>query len=130
MTKGATTIWEHWDNIKPDGTFWSSNMNSFNHYAYDSVADFLHEKVAGIRVDESKLGFKNIIFQPFVVKGCTLDHACASIQTKYGKVISRWEIKKDKITYTFTVPQKATADIYLSKAYHVGPGEYSYTEEL
>lgn len=42
VTKGATTIWEHWDGIKPDGSFWSPDMNSFNHYAYGSIGDWLY----------------------------------------------------------------------------------------
>ena len=50
--KGATTIWEHWDGIMENGEFWSTDMNSFNHYAYGSVADWIYEQAAGIRVVE------------------------------------------------------------------------------
>lgn len=127
ITKGSTTIWEHWDNIKPDGTFWSKDMNSFNHYAYGAVADFMYEKVAGIRTDESKPGFANIIFEPVVTKNCELNHAKAVIKVKEGEISSSWKIEKDMIYYRFEVPKKHTATICLNKTYEVGPGEYEYT---
>lgn len=130
ITKGATTIWEHWDNIKPDGTFWSKDMNSFNHYAYGSVVDFMYEKVAGIRIDESKPGFSNIILKPVITKGCGLNYAKASLITKKGTIISKWEMSKDSITYTFVVPKNTTATICLKETYNVGPGEYTYTENI
>jgi len=130
ITKGATTIWEHWDNIKPDGTFWSKDMNSFNHYAYGAVVDFIYEKVAGIRIDETDPGFKNIIFKPIVLKECGLTYAKATIKTKNGDISAYWKIDGNKILYNFEVPKKSTASIYLSNSYNVGPGTYEYIEQL
>ena len=57
VKQGATTIWEHWDGIMENGDFWSTDMNSFNHYAYGSVADWVYEKAAGIRPLEEYPGF-------------------------------------------------------------------------
>ena len=54
---GATTIWEHWDGMRPDGTMWSTDMNSFNHYAYGAVADWLYGVVGGIQPSEEQPGF-------------------------------------------------------------------------
>ena len=51
ITKGATTIWEHWDGIKEDGSFWSKHMNSFNHYAYGAIGDWMYRVMAGIDLD-------------------------------------------------------------------------------
>ena len=51
---GATTVWEHWDGIKPDGTMWSPDMNSFNHYAYGAIGEWMVRVAAGIEIDEKK----------------------------------------------------------------------------
>ncbi len=64
VTKGATTIWEHWDGVREDGSFWSDNMNSFNHYAYGSVADWFFEQAAGILHAEDQPGFAELIYRP------------------------------------------------------------------
>jgi alpha-L-rhamnosidase len=130
VTKGATTIWEHWDGIRPDGTMWSKDMNSFNHYAYGAVADFMYEKVAGINPDESNPGFRHIIFKPVICRNGQLTYAKSGIVTKYGEACSAWEIKGNKVYYTFTVPKKTTASIYIGKTYEVKSGVYSYEEEL
>ncbi|MBN2000528.1 family 78 glycoside hydrolase catalytic domain, partial [candidate division KSB1 bacterium] len=64
VTQGATTIWERWDGQKPDGSFQDAGMNSFNHYAYGAIGDWLYRVVAGIEIDESNPGYKHIIIQP------------------------------------------------------------------
>lgn len=61
VLKGATTIWEHWDGKKPDDSFWSPNMNSFNHYAYGAIGDWLYRTVAGIEIDKENPGHKHFI---------------------------------------------------------------------
>lgn len=62
IEKGAITIWEHWDGIKEDGSFWSAEMNSFNHYAYGSIGDWLYRAAAGIEIDPNNPGYKHVIF--------------------------------------------------------------------
>ncbi|MCM2676270.1 alpha-L-rhamnosidase [Alkalicoccobacillus plakortidis] len=89
VENGATTIWEHWDGIREDGSFWSADMNSFNHYAYGSIGDWLYRKVAGIDCDESKPGFKNIHFEPHFIN--KLDWAASSLYSMQGKITSRWK---------------------------------------
>ena len=64
ITKGATTIWEHWDGIMQDGGFWSKDMNSFNHYAYGSVADWMYGVAAGIRACEEAPGYEKACVVP------------------------------------------------------------------
>ncbi|MCD8013699.1 MAG: glycoside hydrolase family 78 protein, partial [Lachnospiraceae bacterium] len=86
--KGATTIWEHWDGIMEDGSFWSTDMNSFNHYAYGSVADWIYEKAAGIQVMEDAPGFAKVRIEPHPDQ--RIDWLEASIDTRHGKVSSRW----------------------------------------
>ena len=64
MTKGATTIWERWDGIKADGSFQDAGMNSFNHYAYGAVGEWMYRVMAGLDIDESMPGYKHIIIAP------------------------------------------------------------------
>ncbi len=126
VNMGATTIWEHWDSLKADGSMWSAEMNSFNHYAYGSVASWMYEVVAGIRIDESAPGFENVILKPLV--DSRLSFAEASVDTTYGRVYSRWEFVNGKINYEFKVPNKAT--LYLDgKIIHLEKGEYIFHEE-
>ena len=64
VNMGATTIWEHWDGLRPDGSVWSKDMNSINHYAYGAVAEWMYGVMCGIRPDENATGFENIIIAP------------------------------------------------------------------
>ena len=62
VTRGATTVWEHWDGIMENGEFWSKWMNSFNHYAYGAVIDWVYEKAAGIQ--PAQPGFQRVKVAP------------------------------------------------------------------
>lgn len=112
VTKGATTIWEHWDGIKEDGSFWSSDMNSFNHYAYGAVGDWLYRNVAGIQTVEEAPGYKRIVIAP--QPGGGLTWAEGSIETLYGKVRSAWKLTEGGLMQLeVTVPPNTTAEIRL-----------------
>ena len=91
VTKGATTIWEHWDGIKEDGDFWSRDMNSFNHYAYGAIGEWLYRTVAGIQTVEEAPGYKHIVIAP--VPGEGLTWAEGVIDTLYGSVRSSWRLE-------------------------------------
>ncbi len=106
LTKGATTMWEHWDGIKPDGSMWSPDMNSFNHYAYGSVGEWLYEVCAGINPDEDCPGFRRIRFTPH--PDIRLGSAAASLETGYGTAASEWTYEDGRVRYTFTVPAGCT----------------------
>ncbi len=93
ITKGATTVWEHWDGIMPDGGFWSRDMNSFNHYAYGSVADWIYGVAAGIQVVEDKPGYERIRIAPHPTD--RLDWLEASIDTRQGLVSVKWSQTAD-----------------------------------
>ena len=88
ISKGATTIWEHWDGIMPDGGFWSKDMNSFNHYAYGSVADWLYGVAAGIQVMEDAPGYQRVRIAPHPTD--KLDWLEASIETRHGLISVKW----------------------------------------
>ena len=99
---GATTIWEHWDGIKEDGSFWSPDMNSFNNYAYGSVYDWLFSVCAGISSLPENPGYKEITITPHPDKN--LGFVEASIDSRNGKVSAHWYYKGDKIYYEFEIP--------------------------
>lgn len=111
---GATTIWERWDGIKPDSTFQTPGMNSFNHYAYGAIGDWMYKSIAGINPDRDSPGYKHIIIAP--QPGGGLTHARASLETLYGPVAAGWAIKEGTITVDVTIPANTTATITLPGA--------------
>lgn len=106
VTKGATTIWEHWDGIMEDGSFWSADMNSFNHYAYGSVADWVYSVAAGINTVESAPGYEKILIAP--VPDERLDWLQATVETRRGSVSSKWSKEKDFWRYEIVTPVETT----------------------
>lgn len=111
---GATTIWEHWDGIKPDGSMWSPDMNSFNHYAYGAIADWLYGVVAGIDTDPDKPGFKRTLVRP--QPGGGLTYAQAEYVSVYGKISIKWAIEDGNMVVDVTVPHNTTAHVVLPGA--------------
>ena len=131
VTMGATTMWERWDGMKKDGSFATPDMNSFNHYAYGAVGDWLYSTVAGIAPDENEPGYKHIIFAPHPCKA--LGYAKARIITSYGEVISSWQYtgNGDECEFSFTVPGGTHATLYLdNEEYEFEPGTYTTKFEL
>jgi len=127
VKQGATTIWEHWDGLKPDGSLWSPDMNSFNHYAYGSVGYWMYTVVAGLSLDEADPGYKTIIFQPR--PGGSLTWAKASQKTPYGKASIAWKIEGNVFSCTLEIPVNAKGKIKLpgqDTFTEVDSGEYSY----
>ena len=109
VTLGATTMWEHWDGLKADGSMWSKDMNSFNHYAYGAVGEWMFNVCAGINPDEENPGFRRIHFRPLTDE--RMGYVKASIRTERGVVGSQWRYMDDgSVRYTFTVPAGCTAD--------------------
>ncbi|MDN5287137.1 MAG: alpha-L-rhamnosidase [Mucilaginibacter sp.] len=111
VKNGATTIWERWDGIKPDGSFEDPGMNSFNHYAYGAIGDWMYRVIAGINTDESGPGFHKIIIAPH--PGKKLTSARAELETLYGKIKSAWSIDNGIFTLDVIVPPNTTAQVIL-----------------
>ena len=125
--KGATTVWEHWDGIMDDGSFWSADMNSYNHYAYGAVADWVYEKAAGIQTVEEAPGFRALRIAPTPDRRLTWLEA--AIDTRQGVVSSRWNKEGDSIRYTITTP--VPAEIVIGgKVNRVNPGSYVFWQKL
>ncbi|GFZ93227.1 alfa-L-rhamnosidase [Paenibacillus marchantiophytorum] len=115
ITKGATTIWEHWDGIKEDGSFWSTDMNSFNHYAYGAVGEWLYRCVAGIHVDEDAPGYKHFHIKPLPGEGLTW--AEASLESMYGLIHSAWRRLEDQsMDIRVSIPPNTKASVHLPNA--------------
>ena len=106
---GATTIWERWDGQKPDGTFQTTNMNSFNHYAYGAIGDWLYRVAAGLQ--EAAPGYKEIVVKPHLGGGFT--HIEAELMTPYGKAASSWKIENGQLLLYVSIPVNSTATIYI-----------------
>jgi alpha-L-rhamnosidase len=114
VKQGATTIWERWDGQKPDGSFQDKGMNSFNHYAYGAVGDWMYEVVAGIDVDPSSPGYKHILIRPRPGGGFT--HVKARHGTMYGSVSTDWEIVDNRFELAVEIPANTRATVELPKA--------------
>lgn len=109
VTMGATTIWERWDGIRPDSTFQEASMNSFNHYAYGAIGDWMYRAVTGLDTDAP--GYKSIRIQPRPGGGLT--QASADLQTLYGPAASRWQRDEQNLTLEVEIPVNTTATIYV-----------------
>ncbi|HYL64980.1 MAG TPA: glycoside hydrolase family 78 protein [Candidatus Methylomirabilis sp.] len=114
VTKGATTIWERWDGEKPDGSFQDVGMNSFNHYAYGAIGDWMYSVLAGIEIDEQAPGYKHILIEPR--PGGGLSYAKAAVESMYGRVASGWKMEGGKLTLSVEVPANTTATVRVPKA--------------
>lgn len=126
VTRGATTMWERWDGMKKDGTFATPDMNSFNHYAYGSVGDWLYTTVAGIDSDFNEPAYKHIIFRPLPSK--ELGYAKSRILTENGEVVSSWEYtgNGNECKFSFTIPNGSHATLYLDdEEYEFESGTYN-----
>jgi alpha-L-rhamnosidase len=106
---GATTIWERWDGQKPDSTFQDPGMNSFNHYAYGAIGDWMYRVSAGIEARSP--GYKDILLQPHITS--RLSYSKASFESPYGTIASGWERKGGKIIVNVKIPANTNALILI-----------------
>lgn len=112
VKNGATTIWERWDAILPDGTPFDPAMNSYNHYAYGAVCQWLFEAVAGFRPTPDKPGFSHIIFEPTIIPA--LSPVKAHHESAAGRIETGWEVSGDAVSYRLIVPQGATGALVVA----------------
>jgi alpha-L-rhamnosidase len=111
VTMGATTIWERWDGIKPDGSFQTPGMNSYNHYAYGAIGEWMYQNIAGINADSSAPGYKRIKIKSILGGGLT--EASGSLETYYGTIKSAWKYEGTVLKQKITVPVNTRAEVYL-----------------
>lgn len=128
VDNGATTIWERWNSYMTDKGLGPQGMNSFNHYAYGCVCEWLWETAAGISSDPSAPGFKRIIMKPVPDK--RLGFVKASYPSASGTIDSHWRYEGDNWIWDFTVPEGAVAEVTLpdgSEPKEYTSGDYSIT---
>jgi alpha-L-rhamnosidase len=109
---GATTIWERWDGEKTDSTFQDPGMNSFNHYAYGAIGDWMYRVSAGIEIIGA--GYRHIAIQPHPTQ--KLEYSRASFESSYGTISSGWERKDGKVIVHVKIPANTSATIVLPSA--------------
>ena len=121
---GATTMWERWNSLLPDGTPNPDGMNSYNHYAYGSVMEFVYRRIAGIEATEA--GFKTIKIAPNPCKG--LAEFKAEYESINGKIVSGYVQKDGKIKFTVQIPEDVEAEIILpnERPIKATGGKYEY----
>lgn len=158
VAQGATTVWERWDAILPDGSIHSGQMStppdmpegseagehmlSFNHYAYGAVIDWVYRTLAGIAPDRARPGYSHVVFAPRPVAG--IDHVRASVDSAYGRVAIEWRLADDTLIAEVNLPFGTSADFHpplaaelhvtvdgarVAGAIHLGPGRHELVIE-
>lgn len=127
VTMGATTIWERWDALRPDGTPNPGHMLSYNHYAFGAVADWLHRTVAGLAPAEP--GYRRLRLAP---RPGGLTSASARHRTPYGLAAIAWQLADGQLAVEATVPANTTATVALpgQESFEVGSGTYRWSIPL
>ena len=128
---GATTIWERWNSMMPDRTIPDNGMNSFNHYSFGAIGDWLYREAAGLK--EAAPGFKKICIKPHLGGGFT--YMKAREITPYGDAMSYWKIDGNTLTLEVEIPFNTTAEVYVPgkdgyTRHEVGSGHYIFTSEI
>jgi alpha-L-rhamnosidase len=134
VTMGATTIWERWNSIMPDGKISDTGMNSLNHYAYGSIVEWMYRNAAGIQPVEDAPGFQQFILAP--QPNYLLKSVCAEFMSPMGLIVSQWNISGDgSVSFRFRIPFNAKARLILPDSsgteyegvHELECGEYSFT---
>ncbi|WDF67468.1 family 78 glycoside hydrolase catalytic domain [Sphingobacterium oryzagri] len=130
---GATTIWERWDGIKPDGSFQTAAMNSYNHYAYGAIGDWMYKNIAGISALEP--AYKKVQIAPQL--GGELSRCEASLKTPYGKLSTSWTLAGKQFKLQVNVPANSSAVVVLpgistsgKQTIEVGSGVHNFASTL
>ncbi len=130
INQGATTMWERWDSFTLKDGFHPEGMNSFNHYAYGAIGEWMYERVAGLAPDPSNPGYKHFFIRPIV--GGPLTSAGATLETAYGKASSHWTLEGTTLKINIEVPPNTTATVEFpngreNEKVQAGTHEYTIT---
>lgn len=131
INQGATTMWERWDSYTLADGFHPEGMNSFNHYAYGAIGQWLYERVAGLTPDPSHPGYEHFFVRPLV--GGPLTSASATLETSYGQASSSWVLKGKSLEMVVVVPPNTTATVEFPtdrQSERVTAGEHRFSLDL
>jgi alpha-L-rhamnosidase len=128
VTMGATTVWERWDSMLPDGSINPGEMTSFNHYAFGAIGDWMHKVIGGLAPLEA--GYRRLLIAPQPGGGITW--AKAHLKTPQGQASVHWELDSDELIVHATVPEECAAVVRLPGVPEttVGPGSHTLTSSL
>ncbi len=130
VTMGATTVWERWDSLLPDGTINPGEMTSFNHYAFGAVADWMHQTVGGIAA--ASPGYRQFRISPVPGRGVT--SASCWLRTAYGSASCQWSLVGRTMTVDAEIPPNTSATVILpghdSAPLAIGAGGHHWTYEV
>ncbi|MER7559024.1 family 78 glycoside hydrolase catalytic domain [Nocardioides sp. NPDC126508] len=116
VKNGATTIWERWNSYSTEDGFGPVEMNSFNHYSYGAIVEWMYERMAGIAKDPEAPGFKHFLLQPTLDPTGGITEVEGSFDSPYGTIESAWELDGDTFSYEATVPANTTATLRVPAA--------------
>lgn len=114
VTQGATTIWERWDGLKPDGSTQTPSMNSYNHYAYGAIGEWMYNNLLGFKKEESSPGFKKFTLKPLFSE--EFSFVKGHYENMYGRIAVEWSQDENTITLAFGIPANTQAKLDLSLA--------------
>jgi alpha-L-rhamnosidase len=128
--QGATTMWERWNSYSHESGFGDAGMNSFNHYAYGAIGQWMHERIAGLAPDPEQPGYKHFFIQP--APGGPLTSAKAELMTPYGTASSSWKLQQGKLQLEAIVPPNTSATLLLpgKPATKLSPGVHRITHPM
>ncbi len=109
INQGATTMWERWNSYSHADGFGDASMNSYNHYAYGAIGQFMYERVAGLSPDPKHPGYKHFFVRPLI--GGPLTSARAELETHYGTAVSGWQRRDGKLEMEVVIPPNTTATV-------------------
>ncbi|GAA4083100.1 glycoside hydrolase family 78 protein [Actinomadura miaoliensis] len=109
IDQGATTMWERWDSIKPDGSFQDAAMNSFNHYAYGAVGEWMYQNITGIAAGQP--GYRHTVIRPR--PGGQVHRATGRYDSAYGPIQTSWTVRDGRFTLDVSVPVNTTAEVWV-----------------
>jgi alpha-L-rhamnosidase len=132
VKNGATTVWERWDGWTPEKGFQDKSMNSFNHFAYGAIGNWIYRNVGGLDLDPAEPGYRHIIFRP--LPGGTITWADTRLETPQGETSIRWDLNEDQIDLDLLVPVGARATLFVPEAFggnkvELTPGRHQLTQK-
>ena len=111
VKNGATTVWERWNSYSKEGGFGPVEMNSFNHYSYGAIVEWMYESMAGIAKDPAHPGFRHFHLRPHLDPTGTITQVSASYLSPYGEIVSEWTVSGSEFTHRVAVPANSTATL-------------------
>lgn len=130
VLQGATTMWERWNSYTREKGFGDAGMNSFNHYAYGAIGEWIYSTVAGLDIDPDCPGYKHIVVRP--QPGGGLTWAKGELMTRHGKAACAWAIEGQKLNVIVTIPPNTSATVTLpgKKPVHVVAGAHRFNAKV